>query len=59
MKTAGGHISCEAALWGAFGHDHVVSGHCQISTGIRNLYRAPVVKHVKWGNPEFSKVMAL
>ena len=24
MKTAGVHISCEAALWGAFGHDHVV-----------------------------------
>ena len=34
MKTAGGHFSCEAALWGAFGHDHVASGHCQISTGI-------------------------
>ena len=34
MKTAGGHISCVTALWGAFDHDHVVSGHCQISTGI-------------------------
>ena len=56
MKTAGGHISCEAALWGSFDNDHVASGHCRIGS-YRDLKPyidiVPVMKCLKWGNPEF------